>query len=544
VLRVTRKSFALFSIVSIVAVLLSDLSAERSFLGTFRILLLGVIVTAIAAVVIFGLQFFILKLSISQMLKAILILIAIPIAGAVRGFALYQLSDAFGFESPTSHALRVFNSANTTLVWLTLISIALQTQSAYRQQFEALLRQAMLKKFASISAQTLNKEIDEIESDLQKIGRDQTYHDLDPSVLLRAAQEVRKIIKTSIRPLSHRLWLDSQSAIPRINLKALFVDSIGNLKYSFWFVGSVYLTLSTVNLNSTLGIEEAAKRSIIGAFFILIAHLIFQRIIKNLEGRHLLISTVFLLVVGFIGMFAALVFSSFEGFEKFNFTYLLALPYAPSIIILESMARLAISDRNHIVRNIELLALAEPEDARGEMQYQSAQVASYLHNSLQSELTTIALQLEAAAAASDPEVSRRTMERLGALINRSIGDDFADFYRTPTERLGNVVTAWDGILDITLDVPEDCLQDNSRNIMLVQFIEEVASNAVRYGEATKLKVEAKLLPSGAVQLRTVNNGTGLNSNGSGLGKKWMQSHSLVKPLITRHGDSFEMVVEL
>jgi hypothetical protein len=522
----------------------SDFNVDRSLFGTLRILLLGILVTAIAAAAIFSLQFVILKTVGNKFLRAALVLMAIPVAGAVRGFAIYELSDEFGFESPTGQVLRVINSANTTLIWLTLISIALQTQSAYRQQFEVLLRQAMLKKFASISAQNLNDEIDEIESGLKRLGKDESHQVLDAEALLKAAQEVRKIIKNSIRPLSHRLWLDSQSAIPRINLKALFVDSIGNLKYSYWFVGSLYFILSTVNLNSTIGIVEASKRSAIGAFLILIAHLLFKLITKKLNTPHLVLSIVFLSVVGFIGMFAALVFSNFNGFEQFNFTYLLALPYAPSMIILQSMARLAISDRNHIVRDIELLALEEPENVRGEMQYQSAQVASYLHNSLQSELTTIALQLEAAAAASDPEVSRRTMERLGALINRSIGDDFADFYRTPTERLGNVVTAWDGILDITLDVPEDCLQDNSRNIMLVQFIEEVASNAVRYGEATKLKVETKLLPSGAVQLRTVNNGTGLNSNGSGLGKKWMQSHSLVKPLITRHGDSFEMVVEL
>ena len=544
-LRVTAKSFGLFSIVSVIAVVVSDTGEDRSFVGFLNVFMLGIIVTLLTAATIFPLQWLIGKTSFNNKVKTGLRLNLIVAAGGLRGYVLFALSEPFGFDSVTSQNLRVFNSTVTTVIWLVFMSIAIQAQAEYRQHLEGLLRQAMMKKFAAISSEALSREIGDIEQELKALGNSQSGISTDSALLLRAAQEVRKLISTSIRPISHRLWLDSQSAIPRIKLKALFVDSIRGLDYSINFVLAIYFLLSTVNLNSTVGIVDAITRAAAGSLMILCAHLIFKFALNVHKQQSLVLSILFLSVIGVSGAFLTVLSDGSWTFSTFDPIYLLVVPYAPAIVILQSMARMVVSDRNQILTSLgESMRTGIEPSAGDQMQYQTSQIASYLHNSLQTELTSIALQLEAAAASDDFENSRRTMERLGALISRSISEDFATFYRTPTERIDHVVEAWRGILKISLSIPDECLQDNSRNILIVQYIEEFASNAVRYGDATEMSVAMILLESGAVQMKISNNGSAANMNSVGIGKQWLSMNSLKAPIIKSTANSFELVVEL
>lgn len=544
-LRVTAKSFGLFSIVSITAVVVSDTGEDRSVSGFLSVFTLGVIVTLLTAATIFPLQWVIGKTEISETLKACFRLLGIIVAGGLRGYVLFELSEPFGFDSVTTQTLRVFNSAVTTVIWLVIISIATQAQFEYRQQLEALLRQAMLKKYAAISDETLRREIGEIEQELKTLGFNKGAAEIDAALLLRAAQEVRKLISTSIRPLSHRLWLDTQSAIPRIKLKALFIDAIRNLDYSIYFVLAIYFLLSTVNLNSAIGIVDALSRTFAGSIMIVSSHLIFTRVVKPRFMQNLATSALFLLSVGISGALLTVLADESWSVSQFDLIYLLVIPYAPAIIILQSMARMVVSDRNQILLSLgESMRSGVFASEVSQSNFQTSQIASYLHNSLQTELTSIASQLEAAAESGDYDESRRTMERLGAMINRSISDDFSNFYRSPIERLDHVVEAWRGILKISLDVPEECLLDDSRNILLVQYIEEVASNAIRFGEATEMSVEMRVLDTGTVRMKISNNGKITKSENFGIGKKWIFSNSLNTPRITSKDNGFEIIVDL
>jgi signal transduction histidine kinase len=147
-------------------------------------------------------------------------------------------------------------------------------------------------------------------------------------------------------------------------------------------------------------------------------------------------------------------------------------------------------------------------------------LASYLHNSLQSELLAIAGQLEEAAISNDREKSAEILQRVSALINRSFIDDFQKFAESPLERLETVRKSWSGILKLEIDIPQALLTSPARNASLVQTIEEFAANSYRHGKATKISASA-VENSIGLHLTLNSNGSKKISNKRGLGSEWL-----------------------
>jgi hypothetical protein len=144
---------------------------------------------------------------------------------------------------------------------------------------------------------------------------------------------------------------------------------------------------------------------------------------------------------------------------------------------------------------------------------------------LQSELTGIAYQLEHSAQNLDSPQSRQSLEQLGALISRSMSQDFANFTETPLRRVERVVDAWGGIANISVLVDEQIEDSDPRLVIAVQIIEEGITNAVRHSGATDIQAELKesdeiitvtLTSNGLEQVRSV----------GGVGTKWLSRYAL------------------
>lgn len=125
-------------------------------------------------------------------------------------------------------------------------------------------------------------------------------------------------------------------------------------------------------------------------------------------------------------------------------------------------------------------------------QYQRSQVASYLHNSLQSELLAISKKLEQAATSTDANTHRESLEQLSAMLNRSITQDFKSFYESPDQRLTQLVASWSGIISIKIDNPAAILANSTKSIIAIQSLEELASNAAKHSNTTELEVKAEI----------------------------------------------------
>ena len=157
--------------------------------------------------------------------------------------------------------------------------------------------------------------------------------------------------------------------------------------------------------------------------------------------------------------------------------------------------------------------------------YLTQNAAAYLHNLLQSELLAITKQVEISSGDLD---SADTLKELGTLldrVNRPIKDDFKKFLSNPIDRLSRLQSAWKGIAEIEIAVPDLALEDQSRNILLVQIVEEAIANAVRHANATQIRISAELLEDTRVRFSIINNGISGKKESLGLGSAWLDHHA-------------------
>jgi signal transduction histidine kinase len=145
---------------------------------------------------------------------------------------------------------------------------------------------------------------------------------------------------------------------------------------------------------------------------------------------------------------------------------------------------------------------------------QDSEIATYLHGSLQAELTAIALQLQQAATSGDAIGVRKMVKMAQIVINRDISEDFISHESSPIDKLEDFARAWQGIADVTLALGDteqyslDFLSD------VAQLVEEAVSSAVRFGLATQVAIQGRR--EGNYFHLTISD-DGRNKKGGGLG---------------------------
>jgi nitrate/nitrite-specific signal transduction histidine kinase len=85
--------------------------------------------------------------------------------------------------------------------------------------------------------------------------------------------------------------------------------------------------------------------------------------------------------------------------------------------------------------------------------------------------------------------------------------------------------AWKGIAEIDISIPANLLENQGRNLLLVQFVEEAIANAVRHANADRISVRAQLLPNQQVSFSIINNGITEGQDSVGMGTAWLNHHA-------------------
>jgi signal transduction histidine kinase len=134
-------------------------------------------------------------------------------------------------------------------------------------------------------------------------------------------------------------------------------------------------------------------------------------------------------------------------------------------------------------------------------------------------------QLEEVAVAGDKERLPAVLERVSALINKSLIDDFSKYSETPLLKIESLISAWRGIMQIEFDVRAEYLQDPKRNVVIARTVEEVITNAFRRGKASKIHISGHQI-DGNLELFFESDGVLSQPGESGLGSKWFDSISI------------------
>jgi signal transduction histidine kinase len=467
----------------------------------------------------------------TKKIQELISVLLIGLSGAFRGVLVFQAINALHYKEPSSFLLRIGTSTTTTLFWLTTISVMATSRKRFQDDYQALLRKAIVTlsyqggpKDLRLISEKIDGEFHEIEEVLQLAFKDNAIPHSKESLLYGAAS-LKKVIEEKIRPLSHRLWIESASSLPKVNLGNSLLTSIKHLDLPAGPLAIFLALTSTINVTSTLGWRRGIFATVIILIEVYPLVSFYQKTLRPKLSRGYLVNSLLLLVPGLVlsgTFYLSNKYLFHNDVQALNLIYILIFLMAALLV---STFQLVNKDRAELLLEIEGLLIKSGSELEFRNRVANENVASYLHNSLQSELLSIARQMESSAERLDAQEFHNSLDLLMKRLNQPLKEDFDNFLSNPLDRLNKLPGAWRGIADINISIPHEVLQDRKRNLLLVQCVEEAIANAVRHSKASAVFVEAILLDDQRVRLSISNNGLAPKEESVGMGTAWLDHHA-------------------
>jgi len=486
----------------------------------WNLALFAIVISLISVGLIYVIQLILKKVLTSPLSLGESITVLIIVVGLFRGVLMNNFIYLI-IPPEIDSGNRIFSSALTTVVWLGLLSLTINSRDKFKQKFEALISQAILNRFTLISHSELTRELAKIEDDLKGIHMPLKDALLSSTGFKQVAQEVESLVQDSIRPLSHKLWSKSSAKIPKFNVFFLLRETLTNLNYPFGVLLLLASLTTFLNLSTVIPLEQAIIRALIVVVVVIFLHYLKTQILKRYLKPTLILG------IGYLSLIAV-VPNMLGDFITKTF---LPVPDIPIVfiayLIIPGLAFLLSYIREVQKSRIEILKLVESDlnlEDKSDLDYlESLQLASYLYNNLANEYRNIGRQLENLSDNPQSQQARQAIEQLGALINRSISDDFKEFYESPLARLKKLPNAWQGILDLAIKLPEEFLLTPQKAVLTTQIVEELISNTVAHLNVTRLNIEIFNNENDEIKIVADNDGRFVKSKNQGIGKIWIQS---------------------
>ena len=542
--RLSSAGFALYSPISILAFPVSLLVVNPNASPIF-LLLLGFVLTILTYLLYFPLMKLHNKFAFQPGAFAIgFFIFVIAATGAFRGVLFYYFDSFFDFEQPSSFLNRVLASMLTSIFWLAASNVVINISRTFRSKYQSALNQYLA---AHLNAGTTDIKLSSEFLEFADLRQDLTkslinlLESASPESFGQESEKLTLQINEQLRPLSRRIWLRSLGEYPVINVKILIRDALASLSFPRKLFMIVMLFLALLNNLFLRDIGESLWRTstyLLATFFILLCVDRFQLLGKSI-GRNIVITAIISLIPIYISEFLA-------GILGFNQNYLataLITPVPVAVIVVLSFVELSNKDRNFLLNLLEEKSFQiHPETSKG-IDPSKRQLASYLHNTFQSELLALSQQLAAAAITQDKDETAKVLQRVSAVANRSLSEDLSRMSQVPLERLNSVINSWENLLEIDIQIEQQFLNTHLDSISFIQTLEEVATNAFRHDKATKLIITAEMGEVG-VRVYFQSNGTQPISKSKGIGTLWLDQVSLTPWSIEKNELGTLITVEL
>lgn len=538
-ISLSNAGFLLYSPISILAFPVTVLVVNP---GASLLVLTASGLALTAAIFIFYLPFVSIDKYISAkkpVLKFTNFLTAAIAIGAIRGYLFYLMVEALGLEAPGDIVNRILASTATSLFWLSAANILISLSRTFRARYQQSLNRFIKRNLAVIpSLMPSDKSTTELISLQQDLSKSLAarLEDGDAENLREVAELLKSKINLQLRPLSRRIWLRSLKEYPVIRFRQMIKDCIQLLDFSksLFFSSMLFLALLD-NVFIRTFTESLIRTTTFFAILLSIYALSKSPIFAN--------TYIYLITIGIAPVVGSEYASHLLGYSGSWAATLLISLVAPALMIILSLFNLTLRDHGLIIELLENYDIQKHTSSSKSFDPGERHLASYIHNSLQSELLAIAGQLEEAAISNNREKSSEILQRVSSLINRSFIDDFQKFAESPLERLETIRKSWSGILDINLYIPETLLNSSERNAVLVQTIEEFTANSYRHGKATQVTATATANVVG-LHLSLHSNGSGKISTKRGLGSEWLDQIALApwKIKSSRSGTKLEIII--
>lgn len=520
----SKEAGYVYSIVSLASAPLAFSDRSLDFLQTS---LLSIVVTLVALFIYFAVMLLTELLTSRSAIKVVLFFLAVTLIGLSRGYLLWILSPLAGIEQNSTLWQRLGVSLLMTLIWLPTIAWVIENNKAYKRRFNVALNQ-LAHALAQSENANIADRIDSLEpvialrKNLTSIAAKAA--DLDnPIRLIESAEGIKKQIEEIIRPLSHQLWGGSVNRGMKGSLGALIKAALENFS-----INTVRLLLAVAVVGAIGGLSLGELNRALIMICIPVAWLALlnygrKRWCDRIPAFRTAVSRVaFIAFAGISSVVLCDLMGLASGFASELLPLTLVSWLAPlpivALFFLEALV-------NQVLLNREQTLEAMRNNVTRVEDYFELSFASFLHNSIQSELTSIALQLRSLTNGLDPKKLKDIIQRLQAMSEMSLGREFLSRADSPIGHLEKVAKSWDGIAKVSLEVSELDLDEFRASSILVPMVEEAVANSIRHGGATIVRVRV-WGAEGNTQVEVFNNGKLIESGASGMGSKWISSVSL------------------
>jgi signal transduction histidine kinase len=502
---------------------------ETAIVDRFNWLLIGIIAQSVMAIVVVIFNSIYQKFFKGSKFSLLYVIVALFISGAVRGLAIGQAAPLVDLADSLAPLIRAINSAITSVIWLGIIGLMLEAQASYIREHQDLYQRFLMLKSGRLpDGRALNSgrlsEIAEqvaqmtspVRSKLAKLSEG-SFTDAQ---VREAVEDLQKVVKEQIRPLSHRLWFDRKSHLLRFKISNLLLDAFKTDEIPIIFFTALTTFSMFVGITVSMGIGISSRVSIIFGLSIFILLGLEKFILKIKKIKSYLVHPIFLILISILPLVFTHVYFYFSDIaawsEYANFGV------AGSIFItaiLTTMLAQSLIDRAKIIdiltAQITSGYVEEHLHAIARMA-EDSEIASYLHSSLQSELTAVALKLDQAAKSGNRDEVKSIIQYAQIVMERDLSINFHAGEHSPLERINALLDAWRGIAEIKIELVGIELCETQVVTDISQIIEEAVSDSVRFGNANSISINGSASPD-HYYFKVTDNGKSKPNSGSGLG---------------------------
>ena len=474
-------------------------------------------------------------------------ILTLLLTGVFRGLLLSYTFNLIGYEDPISLIERVLTSIFNVSVWLGFGSILIENHRRFTRRYRAMLTQILVLKLRNSSDfqpgySYIEEHIVEMQVRLKSsIEEIRSATDISsPETAL--ARKLRQEIDEELKPLNQRLWVKSAYSLPSLRFKEVLKTACTELKFNFHFTAWIFSGILVLNTIVLIGSAESLSYGLLSYLSFYLLNELRMLLLKRFGNKLVILNSLFLIFIGFsVGLFSTGILELL-GFSHSYSAALFIAPILPVLIITVSFIQLALSDRNTLMAILSRQSKDLNEDYMEKLSRGNA--ASYLHNSLQSELTSLAIQLDSISQNPDPLRSEVVSQKIDSFISRSRREDFRDFLETPDLRLKRIIESWEGIASIALSLDPMVLEDPSRASLVVQLIQESVANAIRSGHANKIEITGAFVKE-AIKITVSDNGRApIGNSKRGVGSEWIDSIAVTEWTLERSDSGSVLTVEL
>ena len=492
-------------------------------------LLVGVIAQVVLGIAIFLFNRIYFRFIKGAKFSIAYIFFALFTSGALRGIVIGQAAPIFDLADPIAPAVRAINSGITVIIWMGIIGLMLEAQSSYVREYQDLYQRFLMLKSGRLpDGRALNsgrlseiaEQVAQMTSPVRAKLAKLSEGSFTDAQVREAVADLQQVVKEQIRPLSHRLWFDRTSHLLKFKLSNLLLDAFKTDETPILFFTALSTFSIFVGTTVSMGIDRGTIISLIFGITIYILFTLEKLMLKIEIIKSQFIHPIFLILVSTMPLSLIHVYFNLSEIAYWNLYSNIGVAGSVFLTaIFTTMLSQSLIDRAKI---IDILTTQITSGYVGEhlqaiaRMTEDSEIASYLHSSLQSELTAVALKLDQAAKSGNRDEVKSIIQYAQIVIERDLTVNFHAGEHSPLERINALVDAWRGIADIRIDLQKIELCETQVLTDISQVIEEAVSDAVRFGNANLISISGDASPD-HYYFKVTDNGKSKPSSGSGLG---------------------------